>query len=639
MLVGLAIGSAKKGDPGGIESAGQRKTRTMDQLDMSIPGRIVLTAAIFMVSHSTLLAQQADFVARNGAVWTVDEANPTAEAVASLNGRLIYVGSDEGVAAHIGPDTEVINLNDAFVTPGFYDNHVHFEGTGRLLYGLNLLDVSDEEAFVSRVRDVHERYAPGTWIVGGDWSAYETWAEGEVAEAGREVNPDDLYGDFFLPNKDMIDDFTQDRPVLVRRFDRKVYMANSAALEFAGIRQGTPDPDGVAVERDESGEPTGALFNPVSGAVESTVLVRDNVRMLFSDLIPAPSRAQRIAETKEAWQKMASVGVTSYCDITSNPVYVDIYREMRDKGEMTARARYRPPLDRWESMSDLGIKIGFGDDWIRFGATKAWIDGIMGNSSARFYEPYTHNPTSRGIWRDIMFPFERSPNNPEDMQSRLERLALEADENGIQLTVHAIGDEANGYLMDMLERIIDKNGEKDRRFRLVHAQVMTDRDIQRGGDMKIVAEVQPFHTSDDMRWMEERIGRDRSRGAYAFRRLWDSGATVSFGSDSPGTNASRYYLNPMLGLYAAVTRKTLSGQPEGGWFPQEKLTVEEAIQAYTLNTAYAGFEENMKGSLTVGKLADFVVLSDNLLTMNPDDIKDVTVNTTVVGGKVVYAAD
>ncbi|MGH8165754.1 MAG: amidohydrolase, partial [Woeseiaceae bacterium] len=270
---------------------------------------------------------------------------------------------------------------------------------------------------------------------------------------------------------------------------------------------------------------------------------------------------------------------------------------------------------------------------------KAWIDGIMGNSSARFYEPYTHNPSSRGIWRDIMFPFERSPDNPEDMQSRLERLVLQADAAGLQLTVHAIGDEANGYLMDMLERIIEKNGERDRRFRLVHAQVMTDRDIERAGTMNIVAEVQPFHVSDDMRWMEERIGRDRSRGAYAFRRLWDAGAVVSFGSDSPGTNASRYYLNPMLGLYAAVTRKTLSGQPEGGWFPQEKLTVEEAIKAYTLNTAYAAYEEDIKGSITVGKLADFVILSDNLLTMNPDNIKDVKVLTTVVGGKVVYEGD
>jgi len=594
---------------------------------------------LFIISSfliSKLSAQTADFVAYNGNIWTVDKENPTAEAIASYQGKFIYVGKDSGIQEYIGEGTEVMDLNGAFVVPGFYDNHVHFESTGRLLYGLNLLDVSNENLFIERIRDVHERYTKGTWIIGGDWSAYETWAEGDVATQGKIVNQDDLYGNYFLPNKDMIDNFTEDRPVLVRRFDRKVYLANSFALELAGISSTSSDPEGISVQRDENGEPTGALFNPVSGSVESTVLIQDNIRKLFNEIIPDPSIEQRKAETLEAWKKMSSVGVTSYCDITSDPVYIDIYQQLRDAGEMTARVRYRPPLDKWQSMNDLGIKIGFGDEWIRFGATKAWIDGIMGNSSARFYAPYTHNPSSRGIWRDIMFPFERSPDNPEDMQSRLERLALQADANDIQLTVHAIGDEANGYLMDMLERIIEKNGEKDRRFRLVHAQVMTDRDIQRAGDMDIVAEVQPFHTSDDMRWMEERIGNERSRGAYAFRRLWDSGAVVSFGSDSPGTNASRYYLNPLLGIYAAVTRKTLSGMPEGGWFPEEKLTVEEAIQAYTLNTAYAGFEEDIKGSIEIGKLADLAVLSDDLIKISPDEIKDVKVSMTIVGGKVVF---
>ena len=596
-------------------------------------------AGLALLGTGIAFAQDADLVLQNGVIWTVDPDNPRAEAIASLRDKIVYVGSNSGVTTHIGDNTRIIDLQGRLVIPGFNDNHVHFESTGQLLYGLNLLDVADEDAFVARIRDVDSRYAANTWIIGGDWSAYEAWGEGEVAEAGREVNPDDLYGSFFLPNKGMIDDFTADRPVLVRRFDRKVYMANGAALEAAGIRTGQPDPHGIAVERDASGEPTGALFNPVAGAVESTVLVQDNVRALYRDIVPPPSREQRIQETLEAWKKMREVGITSYADITSAPIQVDIYRELRDEGQMTARVRYRPPLDKWQSMADLGIQIGFGDEWIRFGAVKAWIDGIMGNSSARFYEPYTHNPGSSGIWRDIMFPFERSPDNPEEMQSRLERLALQADAANIQLTVHAIGDEANGYLMDMLERIIAKNGDKDRRFRLVHAQVMTDRDIERGGDMSIVAEMQPFHTSDDMRWMEERIGRDRSRGAYAFRRIWDSGAVLSFGSDSPGTNASRYYLNPMLGLYAAVTRKTLSGQPEGGWFPQEKITIEEAIQAYTLNTAYAAFEESIKGSITVGKLADYIVVSDNLLSMDPDGIKDLTVLTTIVGGKVVYEAD
>ena len=602
-------------------------------------GRLAAVAAgVFTLIPAVVLAHDADLILINGTVWTVDAARPKAQAIAVADDRIIYVGTNEGVQAHRGAETKVIDAKDRLVLPGFNDNHVHFESTGRLLYGLNLLDVSDARDFTRRIRAIHKRYPKGTWITGGDWSAYETWSAGKVAKAGRTVNDRDPYGNLFLPDRILIDRFTRNRPVLVNRFDRKVYLANRVALERAGIRRGSPDPEGIIVKRSRSGVPTGILYNPLSGAVDSTVLIQDNVKKLFAPLIPPPSRAQRVAETKAAWKQMRTVGITSYVDVTSAPIQVDIYRELRAKGEMTTRVKYRPPLEKYQSMVDLGIQIGFGDEWIRFGDVKAWIDGIMGNSSARFYEPYTHDPNRRGIWRDIMYPFERSPDDPEQMQSRLERLALAADAANIQLSVHAIGDEANGYLLDMVERLIKKNGDKDRRFRLIHAQVMTDRDIERAGKLKIVAEMQPFHVSDDMRWMEERIGKDRSRGAYAFRRIWDSGAVLCFGSDSPGTNASRYYLNPMLGLYAAVTRKTLSGTPSGGWFPDERITIEEAIQAYTLNSAYAAFEEDLKGSITVGKLADFVVVSDNLLTIDPNRIKDAKVLTTVVGGRVVHEA-
>lgn len=598
-------------------------------------GCLIIIGLLVLTSQS-VVAQEADLILRNGVIWTVDDANPQVESVATLDGKIIYAGSNSGVGKHIGDRTRVIDLKGKFVVPGFNDNHVHFAGTGRLLYGLNLLDVSDEQNFIARIREVHQRYAPGTWITGGDWSAYETWAAGDVAAAGRIVDPNDPYGNLFTPNKAMIDAFTADRPVLVRRFDRKVYMANNKALEMAGITKGMPDPEGVIVERDAGGEPTGILKNPVKGAVESTVLVRDEVRRHFGGMIPATSRGQQIKETLRTWEQMAQVGVTSYSDVTSGPRQLDIYRELREEGLMTARVRYRPTLEEWDDMANIGIRVGFGDEWIRLGAVKAWIDGIMGNSSARFYEPYTHNPSSRGIWRDIMFPFERSPDNPEDMQSNLERLALEADKAGIQLTVHAIGDEANGYLLDMLERIIEKNGIKDRRFRLVHAQIMQPQDIERAGKIGIVAEVQPYHCTDDMRWMEERIGQERSRGAYAFKSMWDAGVVVSFGTDSPGTNASRYYLNPMLGLYAAVTRKSMAGEPAAGWFPEERITIQQAIKAYTYNTTYAAYEEDIKGSIAVGKLADFAVLSENLLTLDPDKIKDVIVMYTVTGGKVVF---
>ncbi len=598
----------------------------------------LLLMAVTATANARQQAEPADLIVRDARVWTVNADMPWAEAFAVRDGRFIAVGANTDIDPLRGPGTEVVDAGGAFVTAGFNDNHVHFESTGRLLFGLNLLDVSDEATFRERIAAVDARYPDGTWITGGDWSAYEEWNANDVAEAGRQVDPDDPYGNLFTPDRRMVDDVTTDRPVLVRRFDRKVYFANGAALAAAGIDSRSPDPEGIRVDRREDGTPTGVLYNPVAQDVASTLLVRDNVIRLFGPLITAPTRAQRTEETRRAWAQMARVGVTSYSDVTSHPIYVDIYRELREKGEMTARVRYRPPLDRWQSMADLGIRIGFGDEWIRFGAVKAWIDGIMGNSSARFYEPYTHNPSSRGIWRDIMFPFERSPDNPERMQSRLERLALDADASGIQLTVHAIGDEANGYLLDMLERIKDRNGSWDRRFRLVHAQVMQPADIRRAGALHVVAEAQPFHASDDMRWMEERIGHERSQGAYAFRSMLDAGMVLSFGSDSPGTNASRYFLNPMLGIYAAVTRKTLGGEPDEGWFPDERITVEEAIHAYTMGTAYAAFEDHIKGSIERGKLADFVVLSDNLIEMNPDGIKDVTVRRTVVGGRTVWHA-
>jgi len=593
---------------------------------------------VIIILSCFVFSQKADLVIKNGFIWTVDKNNSIHQALAISGDSIIYVGSNTETDRYIDSQTEILDLDGAMVTPGFYDNHVHFESTGRLLYGLNLLDVSTEKEFTKRIRSVNDRYAKDTWITGGDWSAYETWLEGDVSNSKRTKDKSNPYGDFFLPNKKMIDKFTRNRPVLVRRFDRKVYLANSVALKKANISKGVPDPEGIVVQRNRFGEPTGILFNPISNSVESTVLIKDSIKEYFSKIMPKISLEQKTAETIETLKKMSSVGVTSYCDVTSDISYLNIYKSLRDRGKMTARVRYRPSLDKWKSVKEIGSKVGYNDKWIRYGATKAWIDGIMGNSSARFYEPYSNDPSSKGIWRNIMFPFERSPFDAEDMQSNLERLAINADANNIQLTVHAIGDAANGYLLKMLENIINVNGIKDRRFRLVHAQVMSDNDIKRAGELKIVAEVQPFHVADDMRWMEERIGNKRSEGAYAFRRLWDAGAIISFGSDSPGTNASRYYLNPMLGIYSAVSRKTLSGAPESGWFPSERLTVEEAIRAYTFNTAYASFEDDIKGSLEVGKLADLVVLSDNLLQISPAKIKDVYVKSTIVGGKIVYQA-
>ena len=571
---------------------------------------------IFIFFFSFLIAEKADLVIQNAYVWTVDLSKPTAEAVAVRNNKIIFVGSNKAVQKYIDGNTNIIDAGGKLVLPGFNDNHVHFESTCRIVTGLNLLDVHQEKPFISRMRDVHERFTPGVWITGGLWSAYQAWESSSISEEGRKAKID-----FFKPQRKMVDSFTAERPVFIQRFDRKVFFANSKALEIAGITKDKANPPNIHVERDKKGIPTG-------------ILTGSGVQQYFNNIIPPRSWKQRVWESEAVLKRCARFGVTSLSDM-SDARQREIFYYLHNENKLTVRIHSRGYLDQWEKMSELGIKIGSGDSMIRLGTVKAWIDGIMGNSTARFYKAYSHNSDEFGIWRKIMFPW-RSQSGGRDLQSNLEYLAIKADSAGIQLSVHAIGDAANGYLLDMMDRLNEHNGVKNRRFRLVHAQVIHPDDFKRFKNMSIIAEVQPYHCTDDMRWMEERIGHERSKGAYAFRSLWDSGAVVCFGSDSPGTNASRYPLNPMLGLYAAVTRQTLDGKPADGWFPDEKLSVEEAIQAYTLNSAYASFEENIKGSITEGKLADLVILSDNLLEIDPSKIKDVEVKTTIFNGKIIY---
>jgi len=571
---------------------------------------------IFIFFFSFLIAEKADLVIQNAYVWTVDLSKPTAEAVAVRNNKIIFVGSNKAVQKYIDGNTNIIDAGGKLVLPGFNDNHVHFESTCRIVTGLNLLDVHQEKPFISRMRDVHERFTPGVWITGGLWSAYQAWESSSISEEGRKAKID-----FFKPQRKMVDSFTAERPVFIQRFDRKVFFANSKALEIAGITKDRTDPPNIHVERDKRGNPTG-------------ILTGSGVQQYFNNIIPPRSWKQRVWESEAVLKRCARFGVTSLSDM-SDARQREIFYYLHNENKLTVRIHSRGYLDQWEKMSELGIKIGSGDSMIRLGTVKAWIDGIMGNSTARFYKAYSHNSDEFGIWRKIMFPW-RSQSGGRDLQSNLEYLAIKADSAGIQLSVHAIGDAANGYLLDMMDRLNEHNGVKNRRFRLVHAQVIHPDDFKRFKNMSIIAEVQPYHCTDDMRWMEERIGHERSKGAYAFRSLWDSGAVVCFGSDSPGTNASRYPLNPMLGLYAAVTRQTLDGNPADGWFPDEKLSVEEAIQAYTLNSAYASFEENIKGSITEGKLADLVILSDNLLEIDPSKIKNVEVKTTIFNGKIIY---
>jgi predicted amidohydrolase YtcJ len=460
--------------------------------------------------------------------------------------------------------------------------------------------VAGDSALVRAVREARDRVPPGVWLVGGEWGAYEAWGQGS---AGREGADPATPRAPWSPQRALIDSITPNTPVLVNRWDRTQYLANGAALERAGVSCAWPGVECV------DGRMTGRL------ATEVAQLVRR--------AMPPKALAQRLAESHAALSDLASHGVTTIHDNTSAE-QLAVYQELKRRGELTVRVYARPTLDKWDELRAAGIRHGFGDDWVRIGGLKGFVDGIMGNSTARFYEPQLHSG-ERGSWRPMM-------TEPPGMLP----LLIGADSSGHWPQVHAIGDEAIDTLLTMFEEVMRVNGPRERRFRLIHTQVMRDASVaERMARLGIIAEVQPFHAIDDMRWMEERIG-ERSRWAYAFRTLHDAGVILSFGSDWPGTNAAWYPAEPLLGIYAAVTRRTLDGEPAGGWFPQERIDVETALRAYTVNNAWAADEDDIKGTIAPGKLADFVVLEQSPFDAAPDAIKDIHVLRTVVAGRTVY---
>ena len=572
--------------------------------------QITLLSLMLLLLVTTAKAQHADLILHNGVIWTVDNNNSTAQAVAIRGGKFLVVGSNAAALKLRGPSTRVIDLRGRFVVPGFNDNHVHFASAAQFLE-FNIMRASTQDHFVARVKDVISRLPKGEWIVGGFWGAYDEWAAGSAGSQRREP---------FAPDMNLVNAMTSEYPMFIRKFDDSQFAANQAAFRALKLDLNNPQAPDVEFLKDGQGRPTGHMRGK-------------GVTRLFNSVVPRNfSRERRVQQTKNALAEIRKYGVTNVSDM-SDDVQLDIYRELHRAGDLTVRIHFRPGLDRWKELADRGIKVGSGDEWIRLGALKGHIDGIMGTSSARFFEPYTNDPNNRGRWRPLMVN-----DKGEFVEGKFLRYMLDADRAGLQLTVHAIGDEANNVLLNYLEELNKQNGKRDRRFRLVHAQVLAPQDFKRLGQLGVVAEVQPFHLSDDMRWMEERIGHERTKGAYAFKSIQASGAVLSFGTDWPGTSASEYPINPMLGLYAAVTRQTITGQPADGWFRDERISIAEAIKAYTYNTAYANFEETRKGSIEVGKLADLTVLSKNLLKIAPREFLTTDVIYTIVDGKIVYSA-
>ena len=518
----------------------------------------------------------------NARVWTADAARPWATALAVRGDRIVAVGSDAQIAALIDATTRVIDARGQMVVPGFIDSHIHFLDGGRGLASVQLRDAATPAVFIARIKAFAATLPAGTWITEGNWD-HEQWG-GE------------------LPRRDWIDSVTPNNPVWINRLDGHMSLANTAALRAANVTRDPRDVAGGTIVRDSAGELTG--------------LLKDNATSLVSRAEPAPSGVMNDRALEAAMTYVAEQGVTSVHHV-GGWGDLAVFRRAHARGGLRTRIYAAVPLSSWARLRDTVAAAGRGDDWLRIGALKGFVDGSLGSHTAAFFEPFTDAPSDRGLL----------VNTPENLYA----WTGNADSAGLHVLVHAIGDRAIRLQLDVFERVARENGPRDRRFRIEHAQHIAPQDFPRFARLGVIPSMQPYHAIDDGRWADKVIGAERSRTTYAFRSVLDAGATLAFGSDwfvAPPT--------PLEGIYAAVTRRTLDNRNPGGWVPEQKITVEDALHAYTTGSAYAEFAEDKKGALSPGRLADIVMIDRDITRIAPESIRDARVMLTVVGGRVVF---
>jgi predicted amidohydrolase YtcJ len=541
-----------------------------------------LGLGLFLAACSMPSESKVSLAIVNARVWTGDSARPWAEAIAVNGDTIVAVGSSAEVRK-LGA-ARVVDAKGGMVTPGFIDAHVHFVTGGFRLSSVQLRDAKTPEEFVRRIREFAATVPAGTWITGGDWD-HEQWG-------GR------------LPERSWIDSITPDHPVWVNRLDGHMALANSAALKAANVTAATRDVEGGAIVRGNAREPTGIL--------------KDNAQALVDRVVPEAPEVLQDRALDTAMTYVASHGVTSVHNMGSW-WELGIFERARAANRLRTRIYAAVPLSTWERLRDTVQARGIGDEWLRIGALKGFVDGSLGSHTAAMLEPFTDAPNDRGLF----------VNTPDDLYT----WTAGADKAGLHVMIHAIGDRAIRTLLDTYERVARENGPRDRRFRMEHAQHIAPADMARFGTLGVIASMQPYHAIDDGRWAEKRIGPERIKTTYAFRSLLDRGAVLAFGSD--WTVAP---IEPLLGIYAAVTRRTLDGKNPDGWVPQEKISVEEALRAYTMGNAYGVFAEDRRGKLAPGYLADLVLIDRDLTRIPPEEIEQAAIRATVVGGRVVYEA-
>lgn len=520
-----------------------------------------------------------------GKIWTANPDQPWTEAMAISGDTILATGTAEEIEKYRGEKT-IIQQTDTnqLIVPGFIESHTHFVPGGLQIASVKLRQAKSPAEFIQTIAAYAKTIPAGTWITGGEWD-HQLWG-------GQ------------LPERSWIDSVTREHPVLVVRTDGHMALANSRAMELAGITENTPAVDGGEMVRKN---------NKLTG------LFKDNALYLLvkAQGTVAPDRLDE--GLKQAMNYIASNGITSIHSLPDPDMinYIDVFRRAKKNGTLITRIYAAANLEKWPMLQQMVKDSGIGDRWVRIGLLKGFTDGSLGSHTAAFFKPFNDTPKDSGFF----------VNNMDSMYTWIKA----ADAAGLQIAIHAIGDRSIDKLLDVFERVEKENGPRDRRFRMEHAQHIAPFSLGRFAKLKVIASVQPYHAIDDGRWAEKVIGHERSKTTYAFRSLIDSGATLAFGSDWYVAPAS-----PLWGVYAAVTRRTLDDKNPGGWIPEQKISVEEAMKAYTINAAYASFEEDIKGSLQKGKLADYTVLGKNIFEIDPVTIKDTEIIKTVVGGKIVY---
>lgn len=518
----------------------------------------------------------------NAKIWTGDEAQPWAEAILIKGETIVHVGTIEEVEKMVSDGTELIDAKGQMLLPGFNDSHVHFIDGGFGLSSVSLRDAKTKQEFIDRIAAFVKTVPPGTWILNGDWD-HTNWG-GELPEAS------------------WIDSVSIGHPVFVQRLDGHMGLANSAAMKLSKISPATADVEGGSIIRAKNGMPEG--------------IFKDNAMGLIGQHISDPSDELKDRALQAAMKYVAEKGVTSVQSMGSW-ADLEVYRRFAKNGLLNTRIYAVVPLYTWKKLSEEVKKSGKGDSWLKIGGLKGFVDGSLGSHTAAFKKPFSDTLADSGF---LVTPVKE-----------LYETISAADKVGLQVMVHAIGDKAIEEQLNIFERVGKENGKRDRRFRIEHAQHIAPEDLSRFSSLKVIASMQPYHAIDDGRWAEKLIGSERIKTTYAFKSLLDNQAVLAFGSDwfvAPPT--------PIEGIYAAVSRRTLDDKNPKGWVPEQKISVEQALKAYTYNSAYAAFDESNKGVLKKGYLADFVILDQNLFNIKPEDIRKVKVMKTYVGGKLVF---